>query len=139
MIKKISMMILAVFAVSAFALPAGGALAVSNTPNIGGSLCETSGTLQIGGSTAGCDANANDTKVNKLIGKIINYVSIIVTLVAVIMIIVGGFKYIASGGDSGKVTGAKNTILYAIIGLIIVALAQFIVKFVLNTSNDVQV
>jgi hypothetical protein len=48
------------------------------------------------------------------------------------MIIVGGLKYITSGGDSGNVSGAKNTILYAIVGLVVVALAQIIVRFVLT-------
>ena len=48
------------------------------------------------------------------------------------MIIYGGMRYITSGGDSGKITSAKNTIIYALIGLVVVALAQFIVKFVLN-------
>jgi hypothetical protein len=48
------------------------------------------------------------------------------------MIIFGGFKYITSGGESGNVTSAKNTIIYAVIGLVIVAFAQFIVQFVLG-------
>ena len=52
--------------------------------------------------------------------------AIIVGVVAIIMIIVGGFRYITSGGDSSKVGSAKNTIIYAIIGLILVALAQII-------------
>ena len=51
-------------------------------------------------------------------------------------VIIGGLKYITSGGDSGNVTGAKNTILYAVIGLIIVVLAQVIVRFVLVQTND---
>ncbi len=46
------------------------------------------------------------------------------------MIIIGGLKYITSAGESSNVTSAKNTIMYAIIGLVIVALAQFIVRFV---------
>ena len=58
--------------------------------------------------------------------------SAIVGIIAVVMIIVGGIKYITSGGDSGNVTAAKNTILYAVIGLVVVALAQIIVKFVLG-------
>ena len=74
------------------------------------------------------------TSLNTLITKIINIFSVIVGIVAVIMIIVGGFRYITSGGKQESVTGAKNTILYAIIGLIIVALAQIIVKFVLNNT-----
>lgn len=77
------------------------------------------------------DQQAQD-RINKLIRTVINLFSLIVGVVSVIMIILGGLKYITSGGDSGNVTGAKNTILYAIIGIIIVSLAQFIVRFVLT-------
>jgi hypothetical protein len=51
------------------------------------------------------------------------------------MIIYGGFRYITSGGDSGRVGSAKNTLIYAIVGLIIVALAQLIVNFVITQAN----
>ncbi len=71
-------------------------------------------------------------QVDNIITTVINIVSIIVGIVAVIMIIIGGFKYITSNGDSGAVSGAKNTILYAIVGLVVVALAQIIVRFVVN-------
>ena len=71
-------------------------------------------------------------KLNDIVKLVINIFSVVVAVVAVIMIIIGGLKYIMSGGDSGNITGAKNTILYAIIGLVIVALAQFIVRFVLE-------
>lgn len=88
-------------------------------------------------ATEGCTANgANEDSLNGLVGKIVNIISIIVGIIAVIMIIIGGFKYITSGGDAGKVTSAKNTILYAVIGIVIVALAQFIVKFVLGQSSN---
>ena len=50
----------------------------------------------------------------------------------IIMIIIGGFRYIISGGDSSSVQGAKNTILYAIVGLLIVVFAQVIIRFVLT-------
>jgi cytochrome bd-type quinol oxidase subunit 2 len=76
-------------------------------------------------------ANA-ESKANQLVKDIINIFSWIVGVVSVIMIIFGGFKYITSGGDAGKVTSAKNTILYALVGLVIVALAQAIVWFVLG-------
>ncbi len=74
---------------------------------------------------------AND-KLNNIIHSVINLLSVIVGVVAVIMIIIGGLRYITSGGSDTSVTGAKNTILYAIIGLIIVALAQILVRFVLS-------
>jgi len=85
------------------------------------------------GST--CDTAGSEDKVNGLITLIINLFSIVVGVVAVIMIIIGGLKYITSSGDSNNITSAKNTILYAIIGLVVVALAQFIVKFVLNKAT----
>lgn len=71
-------------------------------------------------------------KINQIIKTIINLLSVIVGVVAVVMIIVGGLRYITSGGSDTSVTSAKNTILYAIIGLIIVALAQVLVRFVLS-------
>lgn len=79
-----------------------------------------------------CDTTDAAGRVDNIITTVINIISIVVAIVAVIMIIIGGFKYITSNGDSGAVSGAKNTILYAIVGLIVVALAQIIVRFVVN-------
>ncbi len=86
------------------------------------------------GSTAvNCASNGN-ANLSSVAAKIINTFSVIIGIVAVIMIIFGGFRYITSGGSDNGVSSAKNTILYAIIGLIIVVLAQFIVRFVLNQA-----
>ena len=85
--------------------------------------------------TTGCpDSNTagGTTAINNTIKTIVNVFSAIVGVISVIMIIFGGFKYITSGGDSGNIASAKNTIIYAVIGLVVVALAQFIVQFVLN-------
>ncbi len=104
----------------------------SSTANIQQSLCagvNLDVTTNCQSGITGQDATA---KINDLIGDIINIFSIIVGVVSVIMIIYGGFRYITSGGDSSNVSSAKNTILYAIIGLIIVALAQTIVRFILG-------
>jgi hypothetical protein len=88
-------------------------------------------------TSATCDTKTSGDSVDKLIKNIIDLFSLVVGVIAVIMIIVGGLKYITSGGDSGNVTGAKNTILYAVVGLIVVALAQVIVRFVLNEASDI--
>jgi hypothetical protein len=69
------------------------------------------------------------------VGSIINIITIVVGIIALIMILIGGFRYVTSGGDASKVSSAKNTIIYAIIGLVVVALAQFIVKYVLRTTT----
>ncbi len=93
------------------------------------SVCEGVGLAGGGGNNC---ANPTDSPtVEGVIGTVINILSIVVGVVSVIMIIIGGLKYITSGGDSNSITSAKNTILYAIIGLVIVALAQVIVRFVL--------
>lgn len=80
------------------------------------------------------DGSAKDPQgqVSDVVAKVVNIFSLVVGIAAVIMIMVGGFKYVTSQGDSGNVSGAKNTILYAIIGLVVVALAQTIVHFVIN-------
>lgn len=69
---------------------------------------------------------------NGILMKATNIVTIVVGIASVIMIIVGGIKYATSSGDSGNVNSAKNTILYAIIGLIIAMVARSIVGFVIG-------
>lgn len=75
-----------------------------------------------------------DESFSELAKRIINIFSIVVGTISVIMIIIGGFRYIISGGDSGGVTAGKNTILYAIVGLVIVLFSQVIVRFVLTNT-----
>jgi hypothetical protein len=108
---------------------------ISESPDIQGGLC-AGANLDI--NDPNCDSQ-NDAvqNLNNLIRRIINLLSIVVGFVAVIMIIIGGLRYITSGGSDTGVTSAKNTILYAIIGLIIVALAQLLVRFVLRQLTEV--
>lgn len=62
--------------------------------------------------------------------KITDVLLFIIGAVAVIMLVIGGIRYTISGGDQGQVTAAKNTILYAIIGIIVAILAYAIIGFV---------
>ena len=89
------------------------------------------------GSGSNIDCSDTTTNVSTAAASIVKIFSIVVGVVSVIMIIYGGFRYITSGGDSGSVGNAKNTLIYAIVGLVIVALAQLIVHFVLNQSSTV--
>ena len=61
---------------------------------------------------------------------IVNVILFIVGAVAVIMIVIGGVRYTVSNGDSNAVTGAKNTIMYAIVGLVVAIVAYALVNFV---------
>ena len=73
-----------------------------------------------------------------LFDKIINLISIIIGIVAVFAIVVAGFMFITSGGDSQRVSTARNTILYVIVGLVVVAVAQLIEAFVINSLGSPQ-
>ncbi len=93
------------------------------------------GCRQGAGSSSVCQTQPNGNPLfgpNGVITKATSVIATIVGVAAVIMIIIGGFKYITSSGDSSNVESAKNTILYAIIGLVIALVAQSIVIFVLR-------
>lgn len=62
-----------------------------------------------------------------------NILLFIIGAVAVIMLIIGGIRYVVSGGDQSAVTSAKNTILYAIVGIVVAILAFAAVEFVTNS------
>ncbi len=141
MIQKLKSLVLSVLAVGMIAAPVLAPVAVyaadGDTGEISNGLCQGAN-LQASTGTEPCDVAGTTSvgveRVNRIIRVVIDLFSLVVGVIAVIMIIIGGLKYITSGGDSGNITGAKNTILYAIIGLVVVALAQFIVKFVLNKT-----
>ncbi len=61
-----------------------------------------------------------------------NILLFIIGAVSVIMLIIGGIRYVVSGGDQSAVTAAKNTILYAIVGIVVAFLAYAAVNFVIN-------
>jgi hypothetical protein len=67
-----------------------------------------------------------------LLKIIINILLFVIGAVSVIMIILGGIRYTLSNGDASQITSAKNTILYAVIGLIVALLAYAIVNFVVD-------
>ncbi len=125
---KIALAISALFSVLAFA-PAFVAADCSNPQT-------TQEQIQCGATDAAGGKSTSSSNLDSTVKTVINLLSIIVGIVAVIMIIIAGFKYITSAGDSNKVTSAKNTLLYALIGLVIVALAQTIAHFALNEANN---
>ena len=89
-------------------------------------------TLKTGvGAAKGADVPESISGDDGLVTKIINILLWAIGIVSVIMLIIGGFRYATSNGDSNQVTAAKNTIMYAVIGLVIATFAYAIVNFVL--------
>lgn len=72
----------------------------------------------------------------QMVDNLIGWVIAVAGIVCVIFLIYGGVSYITSQGDPGKIQKAKHSILYAIIGLVIVALAFTITAFVKNLIDD---
>ena len=80
------------------------------------------------GNTSVCGNSGSS--IFKVVNNVINVLLLAAGIIAVIMIIFGGISYTLSAGDNAKVTSAKNTILYAVIGLVVAALAFAIVNFI---------
>jgi len=64
--------------------------------------------------------------------RILNTITFVIGAIAVLMIIIGALRYALSAGDQGAITGAKNTIIYSLIALIVAVMANAIVNFVLT-------
>lgn len=84
-------------------------------------------------SARGTDQPVDLFGVSGTFSTITNVLLFIIGAIAVIMIVIGGLRYVISGGDSNQVTAAKNTILYAIVGIIVAILAYAVVNFVIGS------
>jgi hypothetical protein len=133
-IRMLTMTILTIGSITAL----GGALsqpvfAAAASPNPLTETCKAPGAAD----TALC--KSNPTGANNPVGgstgiipKIINVVLVAAGVAGVIAILIGGFEYAMSNGDSSKINTAKSTILYAVIGLIVAITAEVILKFVVK-------
>ena len=92
------------------------------------------GTSSVSLSEACAAKKSGDTLTgpNGTLSKATRLIAYIAGIGAMIVMVVGGLMYILSSGDAQKISAAKNTVLYALIGLVIVVAAQGIIIFVLN-------
>lgn len=101
-------------------------LALAQTPK--DAVCEGVG---LGSGGAGCETPTGSPNVDTAVQTGLKFFAAVVGIIAVIMIMVGGLRYMMSGGDAGKAASAQNTVIYAAVGLVIALLAQVIAQFVL--------
>lgn len=102
----------------------------AGTPSEGYDACNN--VLPGGATPPGfCDEKGQDDLINT-VKNVLNVVYFWIGILAVVFIIIGGVNYTISQGDPGKVSKAKSTIMYAVIGLIVSLLAFAITQFVLN-------
>jgi hypothetical protein len=119
--QKLKLSIVAMLAVLGLGFVATPAYAACTSA----ATCVSDGATTAGGKTTKTDIKA-------LIRTVVNVLLFILGAVAVIMIVIGGIKYTTSNGDASSVTSAKNTIMYAVVGLIVALMAYAIVNFVIQ-------
>ena len=78
------------------------------------------------------DVNIPDLSANVVVQNVLNIAYFLMAIIAVIVIIVSGITYATSAGNAASVTKAKNQILYAVIGIIVVITAYAITNFILS-------
>ena len=125
--KTIKMMLAGVLMVPALALGVAAVAPVAD--NTAFAALDARGGAN---SAKGTGVPDDVTEQDGLIQRVVNILLFIIGAVAVIMLIIGGIRYTLSGGDQSAVTAAKNTILYAIVGIIVAIFAYAIVNFVLD-------
>lgn len=85
-----------------------------------------------GSSVCNSKKSSGTNPVITILKDVLEIISLIVGFAAVAMLIVGGFKFVTSGGDPSGIKSARETVLYALIGVVVVAFSQVVVAFVLN-------
>ena len=135
--KSIKKFLITVSAVGALLFPVLSP-SVVGAANIATNLCNGTQLSANAAGPAACDNGTTDQTLQDIVDLVVNLLSLVVGLLSVVFLILGAFRYITSGGDSGKVTSAKNTILYALIGLVIVAVAQVIVRVVIGKASAIK-
>lgn len=124
---------------AAFLLALSVAIPVFNAPAsadlFSGAKGEACSAVDASDSSGNCDQNKLDqgqTSLSTTLTTLLNLLTMIVGIMSVIMLIISGIRFVTAGGDSNHVSSAKNTLIYALVGLVIVAFAQIIVKLVLT-------
>ena len=126
--KLRSLLMSALFVLSAVSVPV--LVPASVHADTRAAICKGSGGTWSGSPCT--NSNASTTSIPTIIKNVVNILLFIVGAASVIMIVIGGLRYVTSGGDSGSVNGAKNTILYAVVGLVVAFMAYALVNFVLT-------
>jgi hypothetical protein len=121
--KKIYVFITAVLATA-------GIVGLSIQANVSAQQLSACG---IDGGSSLCQDERTKGDYKKVIKNVANFLLYIVGIASVFAIVIAGIRYIASANDSGRIAGAKSTLLYAVVGLALSMVAYVIVNWVLTT------
>ena len=124
--KRLKVFLASLAIAAGLLIPAAPALAATDPF---GDACKMGGA----GASSACDADGSNplTGPNGTLTKVTRLIAYITGVAAIILMVVAGIMYVTSDGDAVKVNSAKNTLIYALVGLVIVCCAPGIVVFVL--------
>jgi hypothetical protein len=131
--KRTIATILTVLALALMPVGVFGAAASADCPTASSANTPQSQVLSSVGEAGG---NCSEDQVTNTISAAVNILSYVAGVAAIIMLILSGFRYITSGGDSSKVAAAKNTLVYALVGIVIAVLAQVLVRYVITQADS---
>ncbi len=128
---------------AALALPvmAFGVVGLTSVPAFAAGNCTDTGNGQGLTLQNGADCSKGTGQQEQLFGQqgvfktITDVMLFLIGAISVIMLIIGGIRYVISGGESSAVQSAKNTILYAIVGVVVAILAYAVVNFVIGNFS----
>ncbi len=84
------------------------------------------------GGVGGNDPGNQGSQVTVVIKNVINILLFLIGMIAVIMIVIAGLRFVTANGDSNTISSARNTVLYAVVGIIVAVAAYAIVNFILD-------
>jgi len=127
--KKFIITTAATFGVFAFLVVPALVAQPVDAVNASKQICEGSGGNWNGNKCINKDAKKD---LGSWMKDIVNVLLFVIGAISVIMVVIGGLRYVTSGGDANQTKAAKDTILYSVIGLIVAILAYAIINFVVN-------
>lgn len=119
-----------VMIVTSFMMVGGSVVTLANVPSV---HADTVSDIRAGVTgVGGTGAKNQGGQIAVVIRVVVNILLFLIGAFAVIMIVIAGFRLVAANGDSNTVSSAKNTILYAVIGLVVAFLAYALVNFIVS-------
>jgi len=135
--KLVSKIAITVSAVAALLLPVlSPTLAGAAVPSIANNVCAGT-SLDVNNAGIDCTGASTNTTLQNATTTIVNLLSLLVGILSTIMLAFGAYFGVVSSGGSETGKRAKNAVLYALVGLVIVAIAQVVVRVVLGKANTI--
>lgn len=144
--KKLFVLVVALVCLSGSSAVLAKPIGATDNPNDASPAASASATdaakqevcngVTAGQPSADCTGTTGESTITRVLSSVLSLLSWVAGIAAIIMIVLAGLKYITSGGDSSSIASAKTTLIYALVGVVVVAMAQILVHFVIKTAKS---